>query len=124
MKASKFRSEKTVVDGITFDSKKEAGYYKHLKTLELEGKISDLRLQVPYVIADPVWVDVEKQLKTKTKTVRYCVWHGLKYIADFVYKDNETGEEKVIDVKGFRTKEYRHKKILMKRIKGIDIIEV
>lgn len=121
---SKYGSEKTIVDGITFDSKKEARYYKHLKVLEAEGKISHLRLQVPYVIADPVWVDVKKQLKTKTKTVKYCVWHGLKYIADFVYIDNETGAERVVDVKGFKTSTYRHKKLLMKRIKGIDIIEV
>lgn len=121
---SKYRNEKTIVDGITFDSKKEAGYYGYLKDLEKDGKISNLRLQVPYVLADPVWVDVEKQLKTKTKTVRYQVWRGLKYIADFVYIDNSTGSEVVIDVKGTRTSEYLHKKRLMKRIKGIDIVEV
>lgn len=121
---SKYRSEKTVVDGITFDSRKEAGYYGYLKQLEKEGKISDLRLQVPYVIADPVWVEVDKRLKTKTKKVRYQVWKGIKYIADFVYIDNETGREEVVDVKGFRTAQYRHKKRLMHNIKGIDIIEV
>ena len=121
---SKYRNEKTIVDGITFDSKKEAGYYGYLKAMEKEGKISNLRLQVPYVLADPVWVDVEKQLKTKTKTVRYQVWRGLKYIADFVYTDNETGKEKVVDVKGHRTQEYLHKKRLMHNIKNIDIIEV
>ena len=121
---SKYRSEKTVVDGITFDSRKEACYYGYLKQLEKEGKISDLRLQVPYVIADPVWVEVDKRLKTKTKKVRYQVWKGIKYIADFVYIDNETGREEVVDVKGFRTAQYRHKKRLMHNIKGIEIIEV
>ena len=121
---SKYRNEKTVIDGITFDSLKEGRYYHHLKGLEEEGKISDLRLQVPYVIADPVWVDVEKQLKTKTKIVQYQVWKGLKYIADFVYIDNATGKEIVVDVKGFRTKEYLKKKRLMKLIRGIEIVEV
>ena len=121
---NKYRNEKTIVDGITFDSQKEANYYLYLKRLSEEGKISNLRLQVPYIIADPVWVDVEKQLKTKTKTVKYQVWKGLKYIADFVYIDNSTGSEEVVDVKGHRTKEYLHKKRLMHNILGIDIIEV
>ena len=121
---NKYRNEKTIVDGITFDSQKEANYYLYLKRLSEEGKISNLRLQVPYIIADPVWVDVEKQLKTKTKTVKYQVWKGLKYIADFVYIDNSTGSEEVVDVKGHRTKEYLHKKRLMHNILGIDIIEI
>ena len=121
---NKYRNEKTIVDGITFDSRKEANYYLYLKRLSEEGKISNLRLQVPYIIADPVWVDVEKQLKTKTKTVKYQVWKGLKYIADFVYIDNSTGSEEVVDVKGHRTKEYLHKKRLMHNILGIDIIEI
>lgn len=121
---SKYHSEKTVIDGISFDSLKEGRYYHHLKGLEEEGKISDLRLQVPFTLADPVWVDVEKQLKTKTKIVKYQVWRGLKYVADFVYIDNETGNEVVVDVKGFRTKEYLKKRRLMRLIKGIDIVEV
>ena len=121
---SKYRNEKTVIDGITFDSLKEGRYYHHLKGLVEEGKISNLRLQVPYTIADPVCVDVEKRLKTKTKIVQYQVWRGLKYVADFVYTDNSTGKEVVVDVKGFRTKEYMKKKRLMHLVKGIDIVEV
>jgi hypothetical protein len=124
MKGSKYHNKKVVIDGILFDSTREGNYYKQLKGMEDEGRISNLRLQVPYVIADPVWVEVEKPLKTKTKIVKYCVWKGLKYIADFVYTDNSTGEEVVVDVKGTRTNTYKHKKLLMKRIKGIEITEV
>lgn len=121
---SKYHNKKVIRDGIEFDSVREADYYLNLKSRLEEGKISNLRLQVPYVIAEPVWVDVVKQLKTKTKIVQYQVWKGLKYIADFVYIDNSTGKEVVVDVKGHRTREYLHKKRLMHNIKGIDIVEV
>lgn len=33
------RSKKTVIDGITFDSKTEAEYYEYLKKLEEDKKI-------------------------------------------------------------------------------------
>ena len=45
---NKFNARKTVVDGITFDSKKEANRYRELKLLERAGKICCLRLQVPF----------------------------------------------------------------------------
>jgi len=45
MKPSKFRSIKTVVDGISFDSRKEARRYGELQLLQAAGEISDLELQ-------------------------------------------------------------------------------
>lgn len=42
---SKYKAKKTKVDGITFDSKKEAERYRQLKMLENAGHISDLELQ-------------------------------------------------------------------------------
>ena len=42
---NKYRAVKTVVDGITFHSKKEAERYKILALLEAQGKIDNLRLQ-------------------------------------------------------------------------------
>tara|TARA_R100000149_G_C5809190_1_gene93159 strand:+ start:113 stop:553 length:441 start_codon:yes stop_codon:yes gene_type:complete len=42
---NKYRAVKTVVDGITFHSKKEAERYKILALLEAQGKIDGLRLQ-------------------------------------------------------------------------------
>ena len=44
---SKYNSRKTTVDGITFDSKKEARRYLVLKKMEQDGEIKNLRLQVP-----------------------------------------------------------------------------
>tara|TARA_R110001632_G_scaffold150435_2_gene267875 strand:+ start:363 stop:707 length:345 start_codon:yes stop_codon:yes gene_type:complete len=42
---NKYGAIKTVVDGITFHSKKEAERYKILALLESQGKINSLRLQ-------------------------------------------------------------------------------
>lgn len=121
---SKYRNEKTVVDGITFDSRKEAGYYKYLKGLEADGKIRDLRLQVKYELLPAIWRERVKHLKTKDKIERRCPQRAVYYIADFVYIDCETGKEEVVDVKGRRTKEYILKKKMMFALKGIEIVEV
>ena len=48
MKAHKYKAIKTVVDGITFDSKKEAEYFSKLRLLLRAIKISDLKMQVPF----------------------------------------------------------------------------
>ena len=42
---NKYNNIKTVVDGITFDSKREAVHYAYLKNLEKRGVITDLQLQ-------------------------------------------------------------------------------
>ena len=47
---SKYRNIKTTVDGITFDSKKEAARYGTLKLRERAKDISELRCQVRYNI--------------------------------------------------------------------------
>lgn len=48
---------------------------------------------------------------------------GVIYVADFVYLDCETKQFIVEDAKGFKTKEYRNKKTLMKNIFNIEIKE-
>lgn len=105
----KYNNKKTVVDGIAFDSKREAARYEALKEMEKEGAIYDLRLQVPYTIL-PSMKDADG------KTIR-----GIKYVADFVYRQN--GEEIVEDCKGFRTDVYKMKKKLMLYKYGITIRE-
>lgn len=104
MKArAKYLNKKTVVDGIKFDSKREATRYSVLKIMQAAGIISDLRLQVPYVI--------------NVNGLKIC-----KYVADFVYIDK--GREVVEDVKGMKTPTYNLKKKLMKAVHGIEIQEV
>jgi Protein of unknown function (DUF1064) len=47
-KRNKFGAIKTVVDGITFDSKREAKYYGDLKIRERAGEIERLECQPKY----------------------------------------------------------------------------
>lgn len=120
---NKYRNKKVIVDGISFDSKKEARYYLLFREMEKKGEIFDLRLQVRYEIIPSVWKEEICYLKTKTKTIRRCVQKAVHYIADFVYTDKD-GNECVIDAKGYRTKEYLLKKKIMLAYKGIQITEV
>lgn len=104
----KYGNIKTVVDGIVFDSKKEAKRYGELKLLERAGKIYLLVLQPEYIIAAPCVVQGRKA-------------PARKYIADFSYIQD--GKEVVEDCKGMRTEMYKFKRHLMKSIHGIDILE-
>ena len=83
MDRNKYNARKAEVDGIPFDSHKEAQRYAELKLLLRGGEIRDLRLQVKY------------ELIPKQNGERAC-----EYIADFVYQDVRTGETVVEDVKG------------------------
>ena len=106
---NKYQNKKTIIDGIKFDSKKEAKEYLKLKKMEENGEIENLRLQVPYLLLP--------SQKGKKRTER-----PVKYIADFVFiKD---GEEIVLDTKGMRTADYIIKRKLMKYIHNIEIEEV
>ena len=123
----KYKNRKTEIDGILFDSRKEASYYLYLKEQEKEGKISNLRMQVPFELIPAIWREEVKQLKTKTKIVRRCIQKATHYIADFVYTDTDTQDDVIIDVKSFITRknpEYRLKKKMMLAFKGIEIKEV
>ena len=107
-RASKYHAKKTVVDGIEFDSAKEAKRYAKLRALEDAGKIQGLRLQVPYEILPSFECDGVK-------------YRGMKYIADFVYYRD--GKVVVEDCKGFKTPEYKMKKKLMAYLNHVNIEE-
>lgn len=109
-KPAKYRNVKTVVDGITFDSKKEAERYGRLKLLQRAGRISDLKLQVEFVLF-PSYIENGKVIER--------AW---KYVADFVYTEN--GRQIVEDAKGKRTAEYIGKRKAMLAIHNIRIREV
>ena len=101
--AHKYNAQKTVVDGIKFDSKKEAMRYEHLKNLEHVGKIDKLELQPRFVLMDG--------FRYEGKAVR-----KIEYVADFVYRDLSTYELIVEDVKGVKTDVYKlKKKLFLKR---------
>lgn len=107
-RGSKYNAKKTVVDGIEFDSAKEAKRYAKLRALEDAGKIQGLRLQVPFELLPSFDCDGVK-------------YRGMKYVADFVYYRD--GKVVVEDCKGFKTAEYKLKKKLMAYINHINIEE-
>lgn len=118
-KESKYHSQRVInTEGIKFDSRKEMHYNNKLQILLRAGKIKDLKLQVPFVLAPAQYVISKVNLKTQV-----CVHKEMKYVADFTYTDLD-GHFHVVDVKGFRTDVYKKKKHLMKRIYGIEIEEV
>lgn len=101
-KKPKYLSKKQIIDGIEFDSKKEASRYAELKTLERSGKIKGLRMQVPYALIPAQYEEV-KYYTPKThqeKKKKHIIEREVKYIADFVYEKD--GEIVVEDVKGYR----------------------
>ncbi len=53
-KIPKYRNEKAVIDGYTFDSKKEANRYFELKMLQRAGEITALELQPKFEIISSV----------------------------------------------------------------------
>lgn len=107
-RGSKYHAKKTTVDGIQFDSAKEAKRYTKLRDMEQAGEIEGLRLQVPFEILPSF----------ECEGVKY---RGMKYIADFVYYRD--GVRVVEDVKGAKTPEYRLKKKLMAYINHTNIEE-
>lgn len=118
---SKYHSKKVVVNGIEFDSRKEARRYGELLLLEKAGAITDLKRQVEYVLIpaqrEADRVGVRGGIK-KGKTIELAV----KYVADFVYEEN--GDTVVEDTKGFKTKDYIIKRKLMLWVHGIRIREI
>lgn len=102
MSYNKYKAIKTVVDGVKFDSRKEAARYQDLKVLLRMGVISNLILQ--------------PKLPIEVNDVKIC-----DYRADFSYYEN--GSQVWEDVKGCRTREYKLKKKLVFAIYGIEILE-
>lgn len=76
---AKYHNVKTEVNGIKFDSKKEARRYLQLMAAMDAGVISDLRLQVEFTL-------VEAFTKPDGERVK-----ALRYKADFTYKIKSAG---------------------------------
>lgn len=103
-KRSKYRNVKVEIDGIKFDSKKEAAYYGKLKMLKKSGEVIDFQLQPRFDL----------------------IVNGINcgfYKADFkvLWK---SGKIQITDCKGMKTTVYALKKRLVKAIHGIIIHEV
>tara|TARA_Y100000114_G_C11712194_1_gene304066 strand:+ start:749 stop:1066 length:318 start_codon:yes stop_codon:yes gene_type:complete len=91
---NKYKNIKTIVDGIKFDSKKEANRYCDLLHLERCGYITQLRLQPDF----PLMVNGKKIGK---------------YVADFSYIQNGVKIIEDVKSKATMTPVYRMKKKIL-----------
>ena len=116
---SKYHSKKVVVDGIEFDSKREAKRYGELLLLEKAGAITDLQRQVKYQLLPAQYRPVFDKKSRKWKD--RCIEREVSYIADFQYIEN--GELVVEDVKSpvTKTKDFVIKRKLMLWVHGIQV---
>jgi hypothetical protein len=112
---SKYHNRKTILDGIRFDSQKEASRWAELRILEKAGVIKDLRRQVKYILIPAQYIQPEKGR-------RKLIEKECSYLADFVYTEN--GKTVVEDTKGVKTAAYIVKRKLMLERYGIRILEI
>ncbi len=97
--SNKYKNKKVEVDGIVFDSKKEAKRYQELLLLEKAGEITDLQRQVKFVL-------IPTQREPDTVGARGGIHKGkviekeCAYIADFVYKQPVTIEKSGVSIDG------------------------
>lgn len=87
-KANKYHNQPTTVDGIRFDSKKEARYYEQLKIRQATGEVA-------------YWL----------RQVSLHLPGGSRYVVDFlVFFTDPAREPQYVDVKGRETALFRLKK--------------
>lgn len=120
---NKYQNKKTEVNGIAFDSLKEARRFKELKLIEKAGEIYDLQLQVKFEL---IPTQREPDIIGKRGGVKKgkVIEREVNYYADFTYKITGTNELVVEDTKGMRTKEYILKRKMMLYFHNIRIREV
>lgn len=101
-KKKKYNNRITLVDGINFDSKREAEYYKELLLLKKVGEIKEIELQPKFTLL--------KGFKKNGVTHR-----AITYKADFrvTYQDNTIS---IIDVKGVETEVFKIKRKLFEHL--------
>jgi len=88
-KRSKYNNKKTWVDGICFDSQKEADFYQELKLLQQAGEIKGFCRQPEFILVDG---DVEHR--------------AITYKADFIIFHHD-GTFEIIDVKGYESEQWK-----------------
>lgn len=99
-KKSKYRANKVEVDGIKFDSQKEADYYCDLK----------LRLRA-------------REIRGFCRQAEFILAPNLRYRADFIVFNLDNTFD-IIDVKGFKTQVYKDKKKVFEDKLDLKINEV
>jgi hypothetical protein len=115
LRANKYHAQVCTVDGIRFDSRKEARRYERLKLLAAVGEIRDLELQPEFAITVLELWRAEGQMV-----------HCGRFRADFRYVETHTGEVVIEDTKSPPTRNtaYRLRKRLVEAIHGVTIREL
>ncbi len=93
LKQNKYHNEPTVVNGIKFDSRKEARRYEQLMLAMELGAITDLRLQVDFTLIEAYTDHTGKRHR------------ALRYAADFTYKVAAAGYDR-LSALGYEDIEY------------------
>lgn len=128
--ARKYGNKKAFVDGIEFDSLKEAQRYWELKLLQRAGQISDLQLQKEFELIPAQYETYPRYGKKgqRLQDGKRCIEKSCTYKADFAYMKD--GQLVVEDTKGYSdpasagyAKFVIKRKLLLWRY-GIKIIEV
>ena len=102
-KRSKFGNVKTTVDGIVFDSRREALHWQLLRLREASGKITQLKRQVRY-------------------DLHVCGIKVCAMVPDFEYWE---GDKLIVaDSKGMKTPMYNLKKKMLAAEYGLKIVEM
>ena len=86
-KPGKYRNQVTRVDGIRFDSKREARYYENLKLRKAAGEVSYWLRQVPLHLPG-----------------------GTRYVVDFLVFFTDGRQPQYVDAKGHETPVFRLKR--------------
>jgi hypothetical protein len=129
-RGAKCGNVKVTVDGIEFDSKKEAQRYCELKLLWRAGQITDLQLQKEFELIPAQYETFPRYGKTgkRLQDGKRCIEKSCVYKADFAYMKD--GQQIVEDVKGFRDPasaayaKFVIKRKLMLWVHGIKITEI
>ena len=103
-------TKRTVVDGVSFDSKTEAQRWHELLVLQEVGDICGLRRQVDIGLIGrdgPIMTDSGRQQRV--------------YRADFVYVDNALGVMVIEDRKGHETEVFKMKQAIL-AAQGMEIL--
>lgn len=110
-KPPKFGNKRVQVDGVWFDSKKEAEYIAVLQESERRGEIRSLKFR-----------KVDCKLPIIVNGVPICA-----YYPDAIYVDVQTDRKVFVDVKSPITRKdpyYRLKVKLVKAVYGIEVREI
>ena len=113
----KYKNRERVVDGIRFDSQKEARRFILLRDMEDGGFIRDLRLQVEFTLQEAYTTSGGQRVR------------AIRYRADFTYyivepDGTETYVVEDVKSKATKTRVYQIKRKLLLEKFGIEIREV